>query len=335
MACTRKDVAKLAGVGASTVSYVLSGKKKFSTEVEERVWKAIAKLGYYPDYNARVMHQSKGENICYVTEVVAGHAYNEIISGIESVAVTNNNWLSVKLMSFNKWEKNIPDFLSRKIDGIIFAIDPTTIDESILQRLLDNGVKLLFLIPKFETKLSISQLCPDYEDGMNQIVSHLKEYGHTKIAYLNIFPEGFPYDTRFIGFTRAIKRNNAESEVFQCDYKSENEKEITIKAVRHIVKNTKATAIVCPNEGMAFIAVMELKRLGYKVPEDFSVTSIDETVLGEMCDPQLTTLSFDYREHGKRAAELLYDYIDNNKYIVEMYKLHLIKKGSVGTAKQR
>ena len=43
---TRADVAKLAGVSESTVSYVLSGKRPISEGTRKRVQAAIEKSGY-------------------------------------------------------------------------------------------------------------------------------------------------------------------------------------------------------------------------------------------------------------------------------------------------
>jgi LacI family transcriptional regulator len=51
---TRNDVAALAGVAPSTVSYVINnGPRSVSVEAREQVLKAIAKLGYRPSDVAR------------------------------------------------------------------------------------------------------------------------------------------------------------------------------------------------------------------------------------------------------------------------------------------
>ena len=45
---TRADVARLAGVSDSTVSYALTGDRPISDETRERIERAMAKLGYVP-----------------------------------------------------------------------------------------------------------------------------------------------------------------------------------------------------------------------------------------------------------------------------------------------
>ncbi len=46
---TLAEVARHAGVSASTVSYVLSGKRSISTGTRERVERSIQQLGYHPN----------------------------------------------------------------------------------------------------------------------------------------------------------------------------------------------------------------------------------------------------------------------------------------------
>ena len=58
-----KDVAREAGVSASTVSYVLSGKRSISAKTTEKVMAAVDKLGYTPDASARKMRGMRNQLI--------------------------------------------------------------------------------------------------------------------------------------------------------------------------------------------------------------------------------------------------------------------------------
>ena len=61
MPVTIKDVAREAGVSASTVSYVLSGKRSISAKTTEKVMAAVDKLGYTPDASARKMRGMRNQ----------------------------------------------------------------------------------------------------------------------------------------------------------------------------------------------------------------------------------------------------------------------------------
>lgn len=56
---TSQDVARLAGVSQSTVSYVLTGSRPISEATRQRVEEAIAKLGYHPNSGARTLRSRR------------------------------------------------------------------------------------------------------------------------------------------------------------------------------------------------------------------------------------------------------------------------------------
>ena len=63
---TLADVARHAGVAASTVSYVLSGKRPVSEETRERVAQSIKLLGYQPHAGARALASAKSNVLALV-----------------------------------------------------------------------------------------------------------------------------------------------------------------------------------------------------------------------------------------------------------------------------
>lgn len=56
---TSQDVARLAGVSQSTVSYVLTGSRPISEQTRQRVEEAIAQLGYHPNSGARTLRSRR------------------------------------------------------------------------------------------------------------------------------------------------------------------------------------------------------------------------------------------------------------------------------------
>ena len=59
MAATIGDVARVAGVSRSTVSYALSGKRAISEETRTRIQEAIEQLGFTPNAGARALATSQ------------------------------------------------------------------------------------------------------------------------------------------------------------------------------------------------------------------------------------------------------------------------------------
>lgn len=72
MTVTITDVARHAGVAASTVSYVLSGKRAISATTRQRVLASIRTLGYHPNAGARALASKRANVIALVLPLRAG-----------------------------------------------------------------------------------------------------------------------------------------------------------------------------------------------------------------------------------------------------------------------
>ena len=69
---TSRDVARLAGVPQSTVSYVMSGRRSISPETRRRVEEAIETLGFQPNAGARALASQRSQVIGLVVPFAAG-----------------------------------------------------------------------------------------------------------------------------------------------------------------------------------------------------------------------------------------------------------------------
>src|SRR5256885_16933937 len=63
---TIRDVAEAAGVGVGTISRVLNSSSQVSRETRERVLKAIRRLGFRPNAQARRILRRRSETVCFL-----------------------------------------------------------------------------------------------------------------------------------------------------------------------------------------------------------------------------------------------------------------------------
>lgn len=68
--------------------------------------------------------------------------------------------------------------------------------------------------------------------------------------------------------------------------------------------------VVCANDDIAMGAIRRLTHMGYRVPEDVSVTGFDDSPIALLSDPKLTTVRQDSQLHGETMARLLLDIMD-------------------------
>ena len=84
MGVTREDVAKLAGVSGTTVSYVMNNTKRISPEVRQRVWDAAKQLNYHPNLLARGLATNETKHIAIIVKNLQNPYYTAIQEGIQT-----------------------------------------------------------------------------------------------------------------------------------------------------------------------------------------------------------------------------------------------------------
>ena len=83
MKVTISDVARLAGVSTATVSHTINNTRYVSSETKEKVYSAIAELGYTPDASARSFRTGKKKIIGFIVPDIANKFFATMIEAVE------------------------------------------------------------------------------------------------------------------------------------------------------------------------------------------------------------------------------------------------------------
>lgn len=133
---TIQDVARRAGVGAATVSRVLSGKGYVKSETRERIRQAIEELHYTPNEMARNLYYQKSGIVAVIVPELAHPFVAQLVSAME-VALCAAGYQTMVCNTFyeRNYEQRYLDMLKRRmVDGLIFAAH-TSLDVSQYQNL--------------------------------------------------------------------------------------------------------------------------------------------------------------------------------------------------------
>ena len=128
---TIQDVARRAGVGAATVSRVLSGKGYVKSETRERIRQAIEELHYTPNEMARNLYYQKSGIVAVIVPELAHPFVAQLVSAME-VALCAAGYQTMVCNTFyeRNYEQRYLDMLKRRmVDGLIFAAH-TSLDVS-------------------------------------------------------------------------------------------------------------------------------------------------------------------------------------------------------------
>jgi DNA-binding LacI/PurR family transcriptional regulator len=301
---TIKDVAERAGVSRSTVSYVLSGKRPISQEVQARVYAAMQALEYTPSVLARNLRQGSSGALGMVYPL--SDVRFEFVKAAASV-IQGSYALSL-LTDDYRGEALVQLFKEQRVDGLIL-MQIKEHDERVEALRASDYPFVLIGHPEEVTALSFVDF--DFEAAAYMAIAHLVELGHKVMGYIT-FPRhkrelNLGYLTRLErGYRRAQAEFDVEIIVVEADSSTASCAAATALLLDK-VPNLSAIVALDVTAGMAtHLAVFHaLNRLGKRVPEDLSVICFNTRGVAEWSVPELTSIELPFDQMGKIGAELL------------------------------
>lgn len=270
------DIAKTAGVSASTVSAVLADKSHCyaSESTKERIRQIAEKMEYVPDMSARRLRGGSTMTIGVMGSFGSESAYRLVAKLAEHLWMDGYQCLLAdsRTMAMTQ-ERIIKCFIARGIDALVLC-DCKRIE-------LPDKLPVL--------KINYGDGADIYTDrisGMQQIVEHLiKVHGHNSIVFTG--PVEANMD-KFSGFINALEHCGIKfSEDMVLDSRSSHNLN---RLIIDKVKKNLVTAIVTTNDTVALYLINYLQFHGVKVPEDVAVTGFDDSPMLRFSNPPLTTV---------------------------------------------
>lgn len=307
---TIKDIARLSGVGVSTVSRVLNDRPDVSEESRRRVLQVIAEYNYLPNNSARSLVRTKSDAVGLVVRGVQNPFYTGIIRAIERDLDAADFTMVMRQIGSCEDEIKCGAMMERekRLQGIIFLggrSDYSPADTALLN--------VPFVCCSYTntygtldpTKYSSVSIADEQE--AYRAVMDLAQKGHRRIAALSTDPRDWSIaQLRCSGYVRALHDlglSIEDGEIIRAD-------DFTIEsAYRAVTERLKRpadfTAIFAISDDMAIGAMRALRESGRSIPEDCSIIAIDGLTVSEYIYPMLTTLCQPTDEMGAKSVEIL------------------------------
>lgn len=323
MACSIKDVAKMAGVSVGTVSRVINGFDNIAPERIDAVREAIRVLGYRKNSAAQLLAGRRGGSRLRTgniglwmaemgNEWSSNSIYINYLSGIEEVCARRGCHV---LLEHTSAADGIPRCVhDGKVDGLIVkAVNdiPPVLGE-LARQLPVIGLSML------ERDIPIAQVSTDDHRAGEQVCRYLWERGHRRIAFVSMRCHHRMFLARQQGYEEFLRARDAfDPELVQSALPGPNpnlpEKEFPdmsgpLEALLGLPE--PPTAVIAANDWMAagFYEAMEQRKL--RVPEDLSVVGFDH-LANLFLRPRLTSYETPMRGMGAAAAEWIIDMIEH------------------------
>ncbi len=309
---TMTDVARLAGVSQTTVSFVINGNPDIPDDTKERVLAAISEIGYHPNRVAQSLRTNRSGIIGFVTDEIAITPYaGRIFEGAQDVAWDQNKiLLLVNTKNNPKLEAAAINMLrDQRVEGIIYA--------AMYHRCV-TPPKLLWEIPSvlldcYVEDRSLPAVFPDEVNAGYKATSTLLEKGHTRIGFMNSTDYSSAGTTgRLQGYQDALAaRGIPYDPALVCDDIPMAEGGYRC-AQALMQRPNPPTAIFCYNDRMAMGAYDALRKLKLSIPEDVAVMGFDnQEIIAAHLYPPLSTIELPHYEMGQWATRYLLDHMDH------------------------
>ena len=324
---TIRDVANQAGVHASTVSRVFSGKSKISESTRTRVLKTAEQLGFHPNAIARSLSMQQTRTIAIVVPHIFEGFFQDgyfpqVMQGLLQVAYKHNYRILVGGSSGHADEiTQLFDIVgSRQADGIVVLSNRLDVD--IIGALHNQDLPFVLMGKPAEKHTDVAWV--DSQDAYysGEVVRYLLQLGHRRIAYVGGDPDVLVSKERLYGYKRAMKEAGIKPLAGWIDYGFFAE-DGGYQAVQRMAKLDRSapTAYYAANDLMALGIIRALKERNILIPEQVSVVGTNNSAAAAHTCPALTTLEVPYADMIAQAASLLLQSINQGEMPKEQKKV--------------
>lgn len=305
-----RDIARLAGVGVSTVSRVINEHPDVKDETREKILKIIKESNYIPNNSARILKKNNTNNIGVLVKGVFNPFFAEMINIIGN-RINEAGYTMILQQNDYATEDDVDNLIAfvkeKRLQGIIcLGGNFLNINDESFQ-FLDIPVVLTSVntLSK-ESKSKFSSIGIDNVLAAKASIQYLIDKGHRNIGILlgeknDVGISGL----RLEGYKKALEENNipySEENVFIGDYDYSGAYRVT----NEIINNRKdITAIFSISDIMAVGAAKSVIDQGLKVGEDISIMGFDGMDISKYYNPGITTVKQPKKNMANNSIDLL------------------------------
>ena len=305
-----RDIAKLSGVGVSTVSRVLNNHPDVKESTREKVLQVIKESNYIPNNSARILKQNNTKNIGVLVKGVFNPFFSEMLNVIGN-KINESKYTMILQQNdygFSEDVDTLKSFIKEKrLQGVIcLGGNFINSDEENFKN-IDVPVILTSvnaIMPNIKDKYSTVGI--DNLKSAYYATKYLIDLGHKNIAIML----GEKNDLciswwRYKGYKEALEESNIEvnsDNVIIGDYDTRVAYNETKKLLE---KNKEITAIFAISDVMAIGVAKAIAELGLKIGKDISIVGFDGMDITEFYNPGITTMKQPKEAMALKSVELL------------------------------
>lgn len=299
------DVARIAGVSQTTVSYVLSGSKQRAERISDtttaRILEAVNEIGYEPNQSARTLRLRRTNRVVFLGSRLNSLYSQVVASSIESALERHELTLSVQTGSNSDHIQRAISMLQQgHADGLIVETEDEYIP--ILRNAAASGHAIVAIGPS-KAESTFDVMTNDDASAVRGAMRHLVDGDYHHFAILSSVSDVLHEHRVAVacGHLKSLGVDDANIAVHHCPHDRIAAYHFAMDSLPHL---PRPLAVYAGADVSAIGTLWACLRLGLRVPDDVAIIGHGNSTETRITVPPLTSLGPVGRDFTK-AADLM------------------------------
>ena len=307
------DIAKMAGVGTTTVSRYFNG-GNLKKETHERIKEIVDKYNYTPNTFAKALKSTDSKIIGVIVPCLHSYVSGNTLKYLDKELKENNYETLIMNANFdeNKQLEYIKKLARMNVDGIILL--PTTMSKTYEDTIKSVDVPVVMLGQEGEYTYSV-----EYNDfnAARDLTNYVLASGHKKIAYLGVSEDDIAVGYyRKLGVIMTLEKYGLKPKNILITNFSMEEAYDIVK--ENIQKLKDDSCLICATDNLAYGAIKALEEEGLNIGENYSVAAFGDYTSSALLKSPLTTIKFDLKDAAKQTVSMLLNVIKKEETAMKL-----------------
>lgn len=244
--------------------------------------------------------------------------FQDYLIGFEE-AMRDEHYEIIFRSDFNTLEaklNTIREFKEAGVSGIAFA---SFAERKLRQFVRELEIPAIVLGNATIHQQELGSISNDNQGLMTEVVRFLVENGHRKIAYYTVQARAHDgFQDRLVGYELGMKKAGLAPVMAMVDIERHSPESARKAALAFKKLSPRPSAVICAGDREACELIAQFADLGIDVPNEVSITGVDDSAFGAMATPPLTTVSLNAHVMGRVAGHHLLNAIRGETFPIRM-----------------